>query len=531
MFLRKPQSQKAGGPLPPTYPPAPAGVPAESVEALFARYQGDLGRLELTFGAAAHTEAARHFRRVLTNFARYVHLLPLSRAGAFRGTGGQLACGLALARQCLIRLDESILDPDLPPEDRARMQPRWRIAILAAALLRTVHLPPRDLIVTDPAGEAWQPFLHPLADWLKERRCQEYYLCWRRNEDPDLNVDASLGPLLARHILTADILQYISPVEDLRALRAVIEALSGQGVGTTISDILEQATVEILRTDLESNPEYYGRPTAGVSNPAAVLGSILRDLAQSEWRVNDPHGGKLWYGEDGSLFLSWPMAAREIQESYHSQGQGGLPKDAEGIAEVLADSQIVSLNPVADRRRYQWKIAVECLDRPMRALRIARAEIVFPDGVPVAPIRISTEGETAARGEGNATTEGAGEQDARTEAKPDPEDNAATEPAETPNSLPLANTVLSAALEDKEHWEEGGQVQMLDTGVAVTFEAIKHYGVDPQELARELSQRQALYLDPMRPQVLQHAITVNGEAAPGLIIKHGWIREHIREGI
>lgn len=321
----------------PKYPPENQGVPAAPVERLLADQRELIARIRHASGAMPE-DFERFYVPVIRRYAGFVHLLPASRGHHHRGLGGLLHHGLEVAYFGLQLADRQMFALREYPSRRREIEPRWRCAVFVAALAHDIGKPASDVEIHDEEGShTWNPYQEGLAAWFTRHRIRRYFIQWRENRHQR---HESLSPLLLDHVLPQETKAYLAEAgpEVMAQLMRAIASRDFEGAipeGNKIYPLIKDADSFSTKRDI-NNPERAAIPgVAGVPVEKHLMEAIEALIRDKTWHFNKP-GSPLWT-MDGSIFLVWPAAARDMVSYLYKQGRQGIPRDTDKLAEILLE--------------------------------------------------------------------------------------------------------------------------------------------------------------------------------------------------
>ncbi|HUW36594.1 MAG TPA: MobH family relaxase, partial [Rhodocyclaceae bacterium] len=362
-----------------SYPASDPGFAAVPVEELLAGEADLIARIKLCYG----TDRDRFEREVLTlvrHYAAYVHLLPATADNYFSKPGGLFRLGLETAFFSLQGTDAHIFSGRMSISARRQLEPRWRHATFIAGLCCELHRLMSHVIVTDAAGEAWPPFLQPLADWLATRGRERYFLRWR----PQAVEARGLGLFALLHVVPPAVMADLSE-GNVVIVPHLLASLSGIPVyreHNILDELVRRSLALVIDRNLAASADRYGSPQYG-SHLERYLVDALRRLASgnSAWVANREKT-RLWFGQDG-LFLVWPGAAEDVHQLLEADQLAGIPKAPETILELLLAAGVFE---AAAAGRLTWSIQPPGAKAPLEAVKLSAPAILLTgiDPPPVA---------------------------------------------------------------------------------------------------------------------------------------------------
>ena len=363
-----------------SYPASDPGFAAVPVEELLAGEADLIARIKLCYG----TDRDSFEREVLTlvrHYAAYVHLLPATADNYFSKPGGLFRLGLETAFFSLQGTDAHIFSGRMSISARRQLEPRWRHATFIAGLCCELHRLMSHVIVTDAAGEAWPPFLQPLAAWLATRGRERYFLRWR----PQAVEARGLGLFALLHVVPPAVMADLSEgnVVIVPHLLASISGIPVYREHNILDELVRRSLALVIDRNLAASADRYGSPQYG-SHLERYLVDALRRLASgnSAWVANREKT-RLWFGLDG-LFLVWPGAAEDVHQMLEDDQLAGIPKAPESILELLLAAGVFEATAAG---RSTWSIQPPGAKAPLEAVKLSAPAILLA-GIEPPPVAL-----------------------------------------------------------------------------------------------------------------------------------------------
>lgn len=327
----------------PRYPPFLEGLPVVDPDELL-RSQSDLvARIQQSIGldAAAFREL---LLPVFLRYARFVQLLPASDNHHHRGAGGLLRHGLEVAYNAS-RLSEGVVfQRDRWPSEKKVLEPRYRVASVAAGLCHDLGKPVSNLDVLSKDGNhRWFPHSETLYDWARRTRQNRYYLRWR-SAGLERHEPVSIAVLPV--VIDGNFHTWLNGGGQ-EIVEQMTEAIAGidRNAANPITDIVKHADSHSTKRDLQTWRQLSGTSESlGVPAEKHLVDAMRRLYRAKRWAVN-AQGARLWcLDENGesALFLVWPAAAEEIARVIDDDQVPGIPKSPRALLEVLADAGVIA---------------------------------------------------------------------------------------------------------------------------------------------------------------------------------------------
>lgn len=325
----------------------------------------DALRLESGYGAEQYE---RLIGAVLQQFSEWVHFLPATRADNHSESGGLLRLCVETACLAFRRADGKFLAgpnaTDVRNRDRDRV---WRYAALLGGLLRPVGRCVTHVSVSSlDAPMIWNALQEPLWFWMRRVEARQISIRWRSGVD-DLPTQPASTWLAAR-LLPASTLSYLQSADE--SLPQVLLTLINAGRAGRIGEIVEEAYQAAVDQDLNRRGNAEGALQVGVQVEHRLL-EALRALCREKWTLNTP-GGRLWFTDSG-VYLVWKAAANDILVRMRAEGIGGVPRDAETLAELLVAHGVFATNPqVQTGLKHYFKLIPQMRGLPKQGLEVVK---------------------------------------------------------------------------------------------------------------------------------------------------------------
>lgn len=353
-----------------SYPASDPGFSALPIDELLAGETDLIARIKLCYG----TDRDSFERDVLPLIRRYaacVHLLPATADNYFSKPGGLLRLGLETAFFSLQGTDAHIFSGRMSISARRQQEARWRHATFIAGLCCELHRLMSHVIVTDSAGEAWPPFLKPLADWLAIQRAERYFLRWRPQAIEARGLGLYALPLVVPPAVMADLSDGNTVI--VPHLLASISGIPIYREHNVLDELVRRSLALVIDRNLAASADRYGSPQYG-SHLERYLVDALRRLASSHpaW-IPNREKARLWLGQDG-LFLVWPGGAEDVHQLLESDQLAGIPKAPETMLELLLAAGVFE---AAGAERSTWSILPPGARTPLEAAKFSTPAIIL----------------------------------------------------------------------------------------------------------------------------------------------------------
>jgi len=328
-------------------------------------------RLESAYDAS---QFERLVESVLLHVAEWVYFLAATRAENHRESGGLLRFAVEAATLAFRRADGKFLSGHTTTDVRSRERDRaWRYVAFLGALLRPLGRCATLVHVSSGSGVVWNPLLEGLWHWHRRIEATSVEIQWRLGADGQ-PISAATAWLAAR-VIPPNALCYLHGADD-KLVEVLLRTLNGDTTGR-LCEIVEQAYQAAIDQDLASVGAGDTTIVPSVRIEYHLL-EALRALCREKWTMNSP-GGRVWCTEHG-VFIAWKAAANDMLVRMRADGIGGVPRDADTLAELLTSHGVFTLNPnVTAGLKHYYKLIPHLRGIPRQtldAVKIADVELV-----------------------------------------------------------------------------------------------------------------------------------------------------------
>lgn len=365
------------------WPPDPRFVHAYSVTQIV-KQQGGVIRQLCTAIPLSDEVLEQHLLPTIWNLANFVHLLSASADNHHSGCGGLFAHSLETALYAVNISRNKIFDFSATPEVAYNNRARWILGTAFAALMHDVGKAVTDITVRTRDGRVWNPNEGPLGTWLEALGRPDYTFSWKPGRDYEAHPIASLD--FARRIIPADAYAYLT--KENREIEAEMREAIGGGSSKKlgrIAEIVRQADMFSVRIDTEKLKGIDNRDKRFASEPTLRIMRAMSELiATGQWTVNQPAGQV--FSTNRGCFVAWPNT-NDIVHLLFEQGYGGVPKNRDVMADMLASAQLIERPPEAvdTTKQLYWPVCALCnKDHFETCIKIAAPEHLFIGAVPSA---------------------------------------------------------------------------------------------------------------------------------------------------
>jgi hypothetical protein len=495
-------------------PPADA-IAVTDVGVVFEAAKPKLAKIGQALDAG---EAVReHLDAMGRALCAYAHLLPATRSGVYREPSGLVALALDTAlfaaRAATGHLFSAHSDSAAVRRD---MEPRWRLTVAAAAMLRATHLPLRDCLVTGNTGGVWLPLLQPICQWHLHAKIAWYRVGWT-GENTDFKTGSALSAIVFHHLIPTATQLYMAPQAGGYPLRAALEHIIDPYGTDVFGQVIDRAFTHAIEAYDNAHPSLAGERAVGRPIAKQLLG-LIRECVSSDWRVNQPDGHVVY--TTSACLLTWPRALESLSKRARAAGID-FGDSLHGLADLLGRAGYLTAENNALTGEYLRRIPSPMKPgRMIAGLALAHAELLWPDEEKrPAPITTKEPEPQAQSLPGSDSPQAPPETPL---SQPDAESEPAAASEATPSAARAAELAAKQLIDDV-----GAMIipsRAFSYGRAVpVVEIEKRYGVDVDALIDALKTAGALGRDPTRPTLTRLPIrfTDKGRAQLCILVTAG----------
>lgn len=295
---------------------------------------------------------------ILERLAEFTQMLPASESHHHAHPGGLWQHLLEVADIALTYRAGLELPPGVDTEERKRVEHRWSVAVLIAALLHDVGKPVTDVKVLiyseDPRdGRPWAP----LAGSMRSFGAHWYSVSFADPTERDYDAHAKLGAMLLHSFVPARTIRWLA--EDSDVLGRVLAYLSGEDKDGPLASIIKRADSESVRKNLLNGPRTRFASARARPLIERLMEALRRMLVEGASLPLNRPGAAGWV-HDGKVYFVCARLADEVRNylSQHESLQGIPGKDKNdrlfdtwqeyGAAETAPDGGAI------------WRVRVEC---------------------------------------------------------------------------------------------------------------------------------------------------------------------------
>ncbi|EDX3117311.1 relaxase [Salmonella enterica subsp. enterica serovar Mississippi] len=255
---------------------------------------------------------AELYQAPVARFAELVQQLPASEYHHHSHPGGLLDHTLEVMAFVAKLRQRHLLPAGAAPEDQAREAEAWTAGIIYAALLHDVGKVATDINVITDDNQPWYPWQQPLG--------RQYRLKYHKKRDHTLHPVAA--SLLAAQILPATALNWLAQYRELYA--SFLYCISGHyDLAGILGELVQEA-------DRASVAQFMGaNASTALERPQPSLAkqmlTAIRELVQSEFKLNNPNSGSDGWLTEAALWLISKTTADRVRAWLLQQGVTSVP--------------------------------------------------------------------------------------------------------------------------------------------------------------------------------------------------------------
>ena len=321
--------------------------------ALLLRHRTEVERLRIGVGSRRLFE--RRVMPMLIGWAAMVQSLPRDARGLWSGADGLFEAGLAFAAGALAAADARVLEPDMPPAERAEWTDRVRVAAAAAGLLSDVRrLAALSLCAGEESAddgrfsvlETFSPGEETALAFAVRHAGRVMRLERRTPADTAGRLPAAAADVL-RLVVPEAVLRWLGSAER-RNGETVLSALKSALVYTTGSTETERLLAEAAARGREWAVNRRAAAVARREGRSPMLRGfaevweceVARRVCAGLWPLNTASSPVVW-AEDG-IALRWPEAfssvAADADDAWLFRE---VPDEAAAAAQILLTAGVV----------------------------------------------------------------------------------------------------------------------------------------------------------------------------------------------
>jgi len=308
------------------------GIRAIALDDLIKQYQAPFAHVCRTVGLP-HDLENRILKPILRRYASYVHLLPGSQNDHHVEPGGLLFHGYETA-QIAVQSAEGVylVVQGQPPSERKKMEPRWRVSLVIAAIAHDLGKPITDMtVVADGVEAAWNPLNISLCDWLTQNNIKYYHYMWKENRHQQYKY----AGILLLDKLIGDAAGWLNEYGG-HCIPSILTYLSGgeSQLGKLVSnadEVSANRSIKAPQARVNDERDY-------IQIKSRLIAAMKKAIALHVWSVNTINAQV--YVDAGRAWLRYPSGMDAIISYLYLTSTPGLSRDPARIAQLLVETNI-----------------------------------------------------------------------------------------------------------------------------------------------------------------------------------------------
>jgi conjugal transfer pilus assembly protein TraI len=361
----------------PVYPPVDSGILVRGAGEILATQHELLNRLKKHV-SLEQSQFEKLYAKPVRRVAHLIGLLPATRDRHHSGAGGLFRLSLQMGYFAARSAGGKLFAPEAGPEAKRAAEAAWQHAAFLTALASELYKPISDMQVVTASGATWSPFMGSLTDWARAQGSDKVFVRWVSHAAGDAPGGRGTAGWALNEIVGNELMAELHAVDPkiVTTMVAVVTGTLGALSDHPLVKVINTARRSCIEADEAIQPMLYGKLTQG-SHLEPILLDGMRTLIESKaWAVNES-GSALHWGSDG-LFLTWPIAAKQLHAELTLREVQGVPANPTTLAEILHSSGVVA----TARDGTPWHVIFtgESADKckEVVALRMVRPESLFP---------------------------------------------------------------------------------------------------------------------------------------------------------
>lgn len=335
--------ESASEPGVPRYPPMDAGIRVATPDDMLASQADIIRVLKRNLGVPDDDFELRYLAP-LRRAANLVNLIPATRDKHHTGAGGLFRYAATMGVRAAQSADGRIFAASEGIERRRQTEAAWRHAAFLTGLTCELFRPLTEMIVVDPKGNQWSPFVAPLTDWVKQQGVDRFYVRWHQREDARSAANA-LSSWAVNAVVGNDVLSHLHKIHP-----PVVETIFGVASGaittadnSTMATLINEVRRRVIEKDHDTAPTNYGKLTSGSHLEPYFVDAMRKLLRTGVWQVNTK-SARCHYGADG-FYVAWRQGSQELLGHLQSASIAGVPTERDTLAEMMGRAGIISVAP------------------------------------------------------------------------------------------------------------------------------------------------------------------------------------------
>lgn len=327
----------------PRYPPMDSGIRLATPDDVLAT-QADLIRLLKRNLGIANDDFERRYLAPLRRAAELVNLIPATRDKHHTGAGGLFRYAATMAIRSAQSADGRIFAANEGIERRRQTEAAWRHAAFLTGLTCELFRPLTEMMIFDPKGNQWSPFVAPLTEWARQQGADRFFVRWHQHDDAR-SVANTLSSWAVNAVVGNEVLSELNNVNS-----KIVETIFGVSSGSittadnsTMAALINDVRRRVITQDHEIAPSTYGKLTSGSQLEPYFMDAMRTLLRTGVWQVNTK-SGRCHFGADG-FYVAWRMGSQEILGHLQTEKIAGVPTSKDTLAEMMGRAGIISIAP------------------------------------------------------------------------------------------------------------------------------------------------------------------------------------------
>ncbi|ABD71954.1 Relaxase (plasmid) [Rhodoferax ferrireducens T118] len=327
----------------PRYPPMDSGIRLATPDDVLAT-QADLIRLLKRNLGIANDDFERRYLAPLRRAAELINLIPATRDKHHTGAGGLFRFAATMAIRSAQSADGRIFAANEGIERRRQTEAAWRHAAFLTGLTCELFRPLTEMMIFDPKGNQWSPFVAPLTEWARQQGADRFFVRWHQHDDAR-SVANTLSSWAVNAVVGNEVLSELNNVNS-----KIVETIFGVSSGSittadnsTMAALINDVRRRVITQDHEIAPATYGKLTSGSQLEPYFMDAMRTLLRTGVWQVNTK-SGRCHFGADG-FYVAWRMGSQEILGHLQTEKIAGVPTAKETLAEMMGRAGIISIAP------------------------------------------------------------------------------------------------------------------------------------------------------------------------------------------
>ena len=336
------------------YPARPKGTPVIAPKTIMENHKEVIQRI-IEQAVTSEEITEKFYLPIIERFASFVQLLPASQTHHHHDAGGLFRHSLEVGYRALQLADRVLVGGTRTPRQRRDLQPRWQFAVFAAALCHDGGKPMYDMTVSNYERTlSWKPIAEDLYVWATRNQLNGYHIDWREGRGRQ---HTALAILLMDRIITREALEWL----ELSGMDLVTWLTESLNYNPSATNLIHELVIKADQFSVERNLKSIGATLVAHDQFNAPTERYLVEIMKSliregMWRINEP-GARIWkIGEH--VYIVWPLGGDEMSQHARLDNVPMVPRTPDGIMEFLVEREIAI---VRDENQYLWEIVPDCI--------------------------------------------------------------------------------------------------------------------------------------------------------------------------